>query len=301
MTASPAPRIALIGAGLMGAGLARIFARVGWPVALFDVDSAAVDRVMALVPGVRAGRDLADAVTDADLVIEAVSEKPSLKQAIFAELAALTGDHTILATNSSVIPVAVVAEKVPDHAAGRVLGTHFWNPPDIIPLVEVIKGPRTAAASIDRAMAWLRAAGKEPVPVQRDTVPGNRLQHALWREAMALVDEGVCTPADVDHIVKRSFGLRLPVLGPLENADLVGLDLTEQIHSVVLPTLSRATTPSPSLTRRLVGGDTGVKSGAGFYADWTAETVTALRQRLNAHLEAVLSPAPSQKSREEEA
>jgi 3-hydroxybutyryl-CoA dehydrogenase len=265
----PAPyRIAIVGAGLMGAGLARLFGAAGWPVSIYDPHAAPID-------GVRWATSLADAAADADFVIEAASEQLAIKQAIFAELASAT--DAILATNSSVIPVGAITADLDDATAARTIGMHFWNPPDIVPLVEVIAGPRSRADVIDRGMTMLRAAGKEPVHVRRDTVPGNRLQHALWREAMALVDEGVCSPEDVDMIVKRSFGLRLAVLGPLENADLVGLTLTRQIHDVVLPTLSRATEPSPALTQRIAAGTT-------FHAGQTPEKLAGLRAALVDHL-----------------
>jgi 3-hydroxybutyryl-CoA dehydrogenase len=283
-SAAPSPVIALIGAGLMGGGLARVFRQAGWRVNAWDQSAPALQRLCDEVPGTRAGTDLEDAVREADLVIEAIVEKAPVKQALFAQLAQFTGPRTLLATNSSVIPVATVAAQVSDEHAVRVLGMHFWNPPDLIPLVEVIQGPRTAADSITRALSLLRAAGKEPVHVRRDVVPGNRLQHALWREAMALVDEGICTPEDADHIVKRSFGARLAVLGPLENADLVGLELTRQIHEVVLPLLSRATAPAAGLTSRLAAGRMGISSGNGFYSGWDEEKIAALRARLAAHL-----------------
>lgn len=278
------PSIAIIGAGLMGTGLARLFTGAGCKVAVADPDPGARDRIAAALSQLMVTQSVGVATEGTQLVIEAAPEIAELKQSIFAELAAVTGDETLLATNSSVIPVGTVTEKLSDAVARRTLGTHFWNPPDIIPLVEVIRGPRTADTSIQIAMDMLRAAGKEPVYVQRDVVPGNRLQHALWREAIALVEEGVCLPADVDHIIKRSFGLRLAVLGPLENADLVGIDLTRQIHDVVLPTLSRATVPSPELVARLASGKLGVKSGSGFYDGWTPEKVRSLRQRLADHL-----------------
>ena len=284
VSAQSTPRIALIGAGLMGCGLARMFRQMDWAVSVWDQSAPALLRLCAEVPGTRAARDLRDAVDGADLVIEAIVEKPGIKQELFEQLATLTDERTLLATNSSVIPVATVAARVPDSHAGRVLGTHFWNPPDLIPLVEVIQGPRTSPPSIERALVLLTAAGKEPVHVRRDVVPGNRLQHALWREAMALVEEGVCSPADVDHIIKRSFGARLAVLGPLKNADIVGLPLTQQIHEVVLPSLSRATTPSPALATRLAAGHTGIGSGQGFYDQWDEASVKALRDRLAAHL-----------------
>ncbi len=289
-------RLAVVGAGLMGAALARMFAAAGWSVRVCDPDQAALERLNADLPanaGMPTGRIvghrlLAEAVADADLVIEAAPEKPALKQQLFVQLAALTPASCILATNSSVIPVATVGAQVDDANAQRIVGTHFWNPPDLIPLVEVIQGPRSAPAAIETTLAMLRGIGKQAVHVRRDVVPGNRLQHALWREAMALVDEGVCTPEDVDAIIKNSFGLRLAVLGPLENADLVGLELTADIHKVVLPQLSRATEPSSALTQRLARGERGISAGAGFYSGWTEARVAALRARLIRHVQRVL-------------
>ncbi|HEX8300709.1 3-hydroxyacyl-CoA dehydrogenase family protein [Sphingomonas sp.] len=285
-------RVALIGAGLMGTGLARLLTRAGAAVSVFDTNADALAALRHQVGGTTALASLGEAARDADLVIEAASERLEIKQGIFAELAA-AGGPAILATNSSVIPVGAITAMLGDADAARCVGTHFWNPPDVIPLVEVIQGPRTNLATVDAAMEMLAAAGKEPVHVRRDVVPGNRLQHALWREAIALVEEGVCSPEDVDHIVKRSFGMRLPVLGPLENADLVGLELTAQIHQVVLPTLSRATEASPELARRIGAGQTGVAAGKGFYDSWTADGVAQLRARLRTHLDAML-PGGSQ-------
>lgn len=284
--------IAVIGAGLMGGGLARLFGRAGWPVAAWDRDGEALARLCEASPGARAATSLGDALAGATLVVEAVSERLAVKQAVFAELAALATPDTLLATNSSVIPVGEVTALLADEDAARALGTHFWNPPDLIPLVEVIAGPRTAPATIERTMRLLERAGREPVHVRRDVVPGNRLQHALWREAMALVDEGVCTPEDVDHIVKRGFGARLAVLGPLENADLVGLELTAQIHEVVLPTLSRATAPAAALRERIAAGRLGVATGAGFHEDWTPDAIARTRRRLADHLAAAFGACP---------
>ena len=283
-------RLAVVGAGLMGAALARLFAASGWVVKVSDPDQGALDRLTAGAAAgtIRGHRELAQAVGDADLVIEAAPEKPALKQQLFVQLAALTSPGCILATNSSVIPVATVSASVDEVNAQRIVGTHFWNPPELIPLVEVIQGPRTAFKSIETMLAMLRGIGKHAVHVRRDVVPGNRLQHALWREAMALVDEGVCTPQDVDAIIKNSFGLRLAVLGPLENADLVGLELTADIHKVVLPQLSRATEPARGLTERLARGERGISTGSGFYSDWTEEKITSLRARLVAHVRRLL-------------
>jgi 3-hydroxybutyryl-CoA dehydrogenase len=298
--AEPAREVAIVGAGLMGGALAHLFSAAGWNVRVSDPVQAALDRLPERIAALRAGQpvarpgtlrtlpELAPAVDGVELVIEAAPEKPPLKQSIFAELARLTGAGTILATNSSVIPVATVGALVDDANARRIVGTHFWNPPELIPLVEVIQGPRTDPEAIARTLAILRSIGKHPVHVRRDVVPGNRLQHALWREAMALVDEGVCTPEDVDAIIKNSFGLRLAVLGPLENADLVGLELTADIHRVVLPLLSRSTTPASGLLERLAAGKRGIASGAGFYSGWTEARAAALRARLISHVKSLL-------------
>jgi 3-hydroxybutyryl-CoA dehydrogenase len=290
-------RMAVIGAGLMGGGLAHVFSRAGWDVTVYDPIAAALEQLPARVASfnvsgtpnrgtVRGSGVLREAVAEAQIVIEAAPEKPPLKQSLFAELAACAAPDTVLATNSSVIPVGVVTEKLGDADAQRCVGTHFWNPPDLIPLVEVIQGPRTALPAVTRTMEILRGVGKHPVHVRRDMVPANRLQHALWREAIALVEEGVCAPEDVDALIKNSFGMRLAVLGPLENADLVGLELTADIHKVVFPTLSRASAPSSALTERIAAGHKGVSSGEGFYQGWTEERVTALRKRLVDHLRA---------------
>lgn len=281
-------KVGLIGAGLMGSGLARLFAKAGWAVSVFDPDAAALDRLGAQVPETFRSQMLAEAVGEVDLVVESAPEKPALKQAIFADLAAVTRPATILGTNSSVIPVGVVTEKLSDADAKRAIGLHFWNPPDIIPLVEVIRGPRSGDEALKTALGWMREIGKDAVPVEKDAVPGNRMQAALWREAIALVEEGVCTPEDVDLIVKRSFALRLAAVGPLENLDLIGLDLGADIQRVVLPTLSRATEPSKELTDRIARGETGGKSGNGFYRGWTQEKLDALRVRLVAHVTSLL-------------
>ena len=282
-------KVGLIGAGLMGGGLARLFVKAGWIVSVFDPDRAALDRLGAQLPGVRLTQQLSEAVGDVDLVVESAPEKPALKQSIFADLAAAARPDTILGTNSSVIPVGVVTEKLSDADARRAIGLHFWNPPDIIPLVEVIRGPRSGDAALETALRWMREIGKDAVPVNKDAVPGNRMQAALWREAIALVEEGICTPEDVDIIVKRSFALRLAAVGPLENLDLIGLDLGADIQNVVLPTLSRATAPSPELTERIARGELGGKSGNGFYRGWTEDKLTALRARLVAHVKSLLA------------
>jgi 3-hydroxybutyryl-CoA dehydrogenase len=290
-------RITIIGAGLMGHGLAQVFADAGHAVAIHDPDpgvlAEAPSRVAANLQTL--GRDpqaaerialhdtLAAAVAHADWVFEAAPERPELKQQIFAQLEEHAPPEAVLATNTSVIPVAVVAENV--RSAERVVGTHWWNPPYLIPIVEVVQAERTDIETIERTMGLLQRAGKDPVHVRRD-VPGfvgNRLQHALWREAIALVADGVCDAETVDRVVKGTFGRRSAIMGPLETADLVGLDLTLDIHEQVLSDLDRTPGPSPYLRELVARGDLGMKTGRGF-REWDRDAPARTRETLMRYL-----------------
>ena len=290
-------RVAVIGAGLMGHGIAQVFAAYGHSVAITDAhaptrDSAPqriADNLRALGQDARAAdrvhvaSDIAAAVQGADFVVEAAIENLDAKRAIFATVEAHAPAQAILASNTSVIPITDIMRDLGDGT--RALGTHWWNPPYLVPLVEVIATARTADAVVAQTLALHRAMGKTAVHVKKD-VPGfvgNRLQHALWREAIALVEEGICDAATVDTVVKASFGLRLAVLGPLENVDLVGADLTLAIHETVLPAIDSRPAPSPLLREMAGDGRMGVKTGEGFYR-WTPETIDALRTRLRQHL-----------------
>jgi 3-hydroxybutyryl-CoA dehydrogenase len=289
--------VAVLGGGLMGAGIAQVFAVSGFEVYVFEPFDEVRDTVCSRIAenlrmiggdesaadNVHIDSDLESVVSSASFVTEAVPEKLELKQSLFADLERLAPRDAILASNSSVIPITNIAEGL--ETADRMVGTHWWNPPYLIPLVEVIKGAKTSDATIDATMALMRQLGKEPAYVQKD-VPGfvgNRLQHALWREAIAMVAEGICDAQTVDTCIKNSFGLRLPVLGPLENADLVGLDLTLDIHKTIIPELDRSSGPNPYLEEQVEAGKLGFKSGEGFMA-WTDDEMAALRQRLAEHL-----------------
>ena len=298
-------RIAVIGAGLMGHGIAQVFACHGHAVVVHDPVPEALARTQERVRAnlralgllesaaehISMDATLAGAVADADVVFEAAPEDLGLKHKIFAELARATRPACILASNTSVIPIGEIASGVPD--AHRVLGTHWWNPPYLIPLVEVVQAPCTDLTSIARMMELLKRVGKVPVHVRRD-VPGfvgNRLQHALWREAISIVAAGICDAETVDLVVKNSFGMRLPVLAPLENADLVGLDLTLAIHKMILPHLEASGAPSTLLEECVKAQRLGMKTGSGFY-DWTPETAQAVRDRLTTYLRNVVGGRP---------
>ena len=290
-------RIAVIGAGLMGHGIAQVFALSGHDVSIHDSVAANLDSVkprilanlrglgddVAAVDRVQPTGDLAAAVHEADYVVEAVLEDLALKQRLFLEVERNVRPHTILASNTSVIPITKIMEGLRDRS--RALGTHWWNPPYLVPLVEVVGTQWTSQQAIDWTIDLHKAAGKMPVHVKKD-VPGfvgNRLQHALWREAVALVERGICDAQTVDTVVKASFGRRLAVLGPLENADLVGTDLTLAIHKTVLPDIDNRPHPSPYLEALVGAGKLGFKSGEGFRA-WSAEAQAALRAKVLHHL-----------------
>jgi len=297
-----AERIAILGGGLMGHGIAQVFACAAHDVRITDPVAEARAGILARIEVNLGdlGRDsgplarievvetLQACVSGADLVIEAAPENLELKQQIFADVERAARPDAILASNTSVIPIGLIMSQVTSKT--RTLGTHWWNPPYLVPLVEVIRTADTSDDTIAATIDLLRRVGKAPVEVKKD-VPGfvgNRLQHALWREAIALIADGVCDAKTVDDVVKSSFGARLAVLGPIENADLVGIDLTRAIHSYVFPALDRATEPSPYLDRLIGEGRLGFKSGRGF-REWPPEAQVALRRKVTDHLKASFS------------
>ena len=274
-SAHPVGSVAVVGAGLMGRRIAGVIARSGLPVVLTDsqpgvLDSALTEaRSMAPKAHIVGEANLAAAVANADLVIEAIVEDLDAKRALFAAARAAAPD-ALLASNSSVIPISRITEGLA--GADRTVGMHWWNPPDLIPVVEIVRGDHTSTESMDTAFEVLEFVGKIPVRVQRD-VPGfvgNRLQHALWREAIDLVASGVCDAETVDLVVRNTIGLRLAAMGPIENADYVGLDLTLAIHEQVLP-------------HKVAVGELGAKTGQGFLA-WPSGARDAAAARLAAHI-----------------
>jgi 3-hydroxybutyryl-CoA dehydrogenase len=281
----------------MGHGIAYLLAAGGHRVGLYEpsaevraslpqrlrsndelrgTDAAILDRITT-------HERLADAVGAATVVFEAAPEKLDLKQRIFTELETLTAPDTILASNSSAIPSTEIGRSLKRRE--RVVGTHFWNPPHLVPLVEVIQTEWTSDDVVRRTIDLLAAAGRKPVHVRRD-IPGfigNRLQHALKREAIALVAAGVCDAETIDTVVKSGFGARMAVLGPMEQSDLVGLDLTLDISNVLVADLDRSAKPHPFLQEKVKAGKLGMKSGEGFRT-WTPEQANEVRERLRRYL-----------------
>ena len=270
--------VAIIGSGLMGCGIAQVFASHGdHTVTLYDSftpGKVALERILgnlnllaakgvmteeeitAILARVTPCDTLAKAAASADLVVECIPEQMELKQDLFAELEKICSPDAIFATGTSVM---------------------------------VVRSEYTDADVVDATMAVLKKCGKHPVRVNRD-VPGflaNRLQHALWREAISIVEHGIADAASVDEAIRLGFGLRLPILGPMENADMVGTDLTLSIHQYILPHLENSPAPSPLLVERVQKGELGFKSGQGFQT-WSPADIDASRKRLINYLIDVL-------------
>lgn len=220
-----------------------------------------------------------DVIKDVDMVVECVLEVMSLKQDLFEELEAILPKDTIFCTNTSVMSPTEISKKIKHKE--RLVGTHFWNPAYLIPLVEVVKSDYSDDTVVKQVQEFLISVGKKAVICKRD-VPGfiaNRMQHALWREAIYIVEQGIADAKTVDDAVKYSFGLRLPQLAPLENADMVGTDLTYNIHDYVLRDLCSSTEPSPLLKELYEANKLGFKSGEGF-RKWTEEEMKSSKEKL---------------------
>lgn len=285
-------KLAIVGAGNMGNAIARLFAINGWTVVLIDPSdharAASQERLSDLASqdaGVRL-RWHADvsATQGADLIIEAAPEDLALKRKLFGQLEAHCSASTLIATNTSGISINQLARDLAHPE--RFVGTHFFTPADVIPLVEVIACERSSTATTQSIIDILRAVGKLPVLVRKD-IPGfiaNRLQHALAREAMSLLEQGVATADDIDTVAKWSLGIRLALTGPLEQRDINGLDIHLAIASYLYPDLESAQAPLAVLSDKVQQGHLGVKSGQGFY-DWASpDRKASLR-----HKEAALS------------
>jgi 3-hydroxyacyl-CoA dehydrogenase len=302
---SPDPafeRSAVLGAGVMGHGIAFAYALGGHEVTLFDVDPDALAEARHLIDRTaetfvdtgsleratvadardRLGYtdDFAAAVEGVDLVTEAVPEEMALKRETFDRLDEQAPDDAILATNTSGLSITALAERVTEPE--RVAGTHWFNPPHIVPLVEVIRGDETADATVDLLYDELDRIGKTPVEVKED-IPGyigNRIQSAMVYEAFSLLERGVADAEAIDRVVRAGFGFRLPILGIFEKVDHSGLDVHLAVEEYLLPELDRGTEPAQVTTELVEQGKLGLKTGEGVYEwDRPAEEVYAERDR----------------------
>ncbi|MCX6009179.1 MAG: 3-hydroxyacyl-CoA dehydrogenase family protein [Chloroflexi bacterium] len=306
MKAEEINHVALLGAGMIGHGLALHFAKAGYQVSLYSrtqqtldkaiesiksnlpallqVQAGVQDEIDKITSRVKTTRNLDEAISKAPIIIESVAEDLKIKQDLFKELDQMCPGDTILATNTSVISITEIASKARNR--NRIVGAHFWFPPYLIPLVEVVKGKDTSDETMEITYQFMKKAGKYPIKCLKD-VPGfvaNRLQHALWREAISIVEHGIADAATVDDAIKQSFGIRIAVLGPIENADMAGLDLILAIHNTVLKALEASPNPSPLLQDKVKKGELGFKSGKGFYDSWTPERIKCTRENLMKYL-----------------
>lgn len=221
---------------------------------------------------------LTSAVKDADLVIESTPENLEHKRALFQNLDAEAPETAILASNTSALSITLIADRC--RRPGRVATTHFWNPPHLIPLVEIVRGEKTSQDVVETLLLLLRQCGKAPVVVKKDRPGqlGNRLQHALVREAIYIIEEGIASAEDVDQALKNGIALRLPAYGLLEHQDMVGLDLALAVQESVTPDLCREPAPGTLLRTLVERGELGAKTGSGLY-DWSHRDPQALIRR----------------------
>jgi 3-hydroxybutyryl-CoA dehydrogenase len=294
-------KVAVVGAGLMGHGIALEFALAGYDVRLHDVDAGKLRKAeediqgnlgmltgLGLVTKEQAASSrrhmtscavLTDALAEADIVIEAVFEDLELKQETFRLLDKVCPLRTILASNTSTLLPGLLASVT--RRPEKVLVAHYFNPPYLLPLVEIVRHKETSEETVQTMFGLLRKIGKTPVIVQKE-VPGfvgNRLQAALFREAMAIVRDGIATPEDVDIVVKNGFGRRLAAAGVFEIWEIAGWDLIAAICSNLFPNLDASTEIPPLLAGMVARGELGTKAGRGFY-EWTPESTLLLKKRI---------------------
>ncbi len=280
-------KTAVIGAGVMGHGIAQVFAHHGCGVALYDINDgllvAAMDKIRsnlalyvemglenegfaeAVLSRITTTTDLAAAVAGADFVTEAVLEDAELKKRIFREIEKAAPDRVIVASNTSTMPLKQIGETVVGKE--RLIITHWFNPPHLVPVVEVIRGESTSDETFSATVAFLTEMGKEPVHVRKQ-LPGflvNRIQTAMFREVMALLEEGVASAEDIDKAVRGSFGLRLAVMGPLAVVDFAGVHLWYKGAQSLYPLLDASKAPQKIWGDMVEEGRLGERTGKGFF------------------------------------
>jgi len=304
--------VTVIGAGTMGHGLAVQFGLTGHDVVLVDhrdqnledaraqidqaveflVDESLIESEEAdTVKDISFTLDRASGVVNADFVLETISESLDAKRELFTALVEEAPDDAVLASNTSGLRITDIAATVPNDA-DRVVGCHWWNPPYLMPLVEVVRGEETSDRTIERTQAIVESADRTPILVQRD-VPGfvwNRIQFAVLRECLHIVEEGIASMEDVGRAVREGYALRTATVDPFETVDLSGVDLFRSIAAELNPDLCNDTEPSPLFDEYLDAGRTGVEDGAGFYEyDQSPEEVVTERDKRIAAIKRALS------------
>lgn len=305
MTLDGIGQIAVIGAGLMGHGIAQEFANAGYHVFMHDVtdeqlqtarmqiernlemlaENAIIEKdgIPATLQRIQTDTHLESVAENADFVVEAVTENLPLKQQIFEKLDAICPPHTILASNTTALMPSQIAMNA--KRKDKILNTHYFNPPALIPLVELIRSPDTSDETVRTTFELLTSLGKTPAIIEKEALGfvGPRLQAALIREAFAIVEQGIASAETVDLVVRNSFGRRLSVAGPFEVFELAGWDLVLAAFEELYKDLNSSSDINPLLRQMVESGKLGVKSGEGFY-DWQETTVQALQKRMNTAL-----------------
>jgi 3-hydroxybutyryl-CoA dehydrogenase len=279
--------IAVLGSGIMGHGIAQSFLMGGYPVMLYDIEESILETAKARIRNSlalfhKAGLiknpdidsafekltlsvDLKPAVEAADFIVEAIPEDLSLKQDLFFHLETLCGPNTIIASNTSSLTLAKIGTRVKNKK--RLVVTHWFNPPQIVPTVEVVKGEETSNEIMNTTCTLLENINKAPVRINRE-IPGflvNRIQIAMAREILDLFEKGIASAEDIDEAVKGSIGFRLASIGPLLTMDLGGLEIWSKVLENLLPDIQRSTEPPDVIKRLVKQGHKGIKSGKGFY------------------------------------
>jgi 5-formyl-3-hydroxy-2-methylpyridine 4-carboxylate dehydrogenase len=289
-------RVAIIGMGTMGPGMAARLARGGLQVTAHDLAPAAIERAQAMLgvagsvldslgvvaPAAGAGvvrftSDIADAVAGADLIIENVPENIAVKADVYRTIDGMIGPETIVASDTSGIPITKLQAHISNPA--RMVGMHWSNPPHIIPMIEVIGGEQTAPETVETIRQLIRSLGLLPVVLKQD-VPGfveNRVLYALLREVVDLVERGVIEPEDIDTCVSWGIGYKLAVVGPMALLDMAGLDIYNSVSSFLNSDLSDRKDVAPMIGRKIADGTLGIKSGKGIYA-YTPERIAELQR-----------------------
>ncbi len=298
-------KVAVIGAGIMGHGIAQNFARYGYKTCLYDINGDILKRAYenirsSLETFVAAGMEkaeavdgilsrislttsMSEAVEGADFIMEAAPEDFDLKTEIFKKIDAHAHERAILASNTSMLSISGFGRGVKKKE--NLIITHWFNPPHIVPVVEIVMGDHTSPETFTRTRDLLSSIGKEPVKVQKE-IPGflvNRIQTAMFREVLSLLEQGVASPKDLDTAVKGSFGFRLGVIGVLETMDLAGLDLMYKGTKHLYPKIDRSLEPQGVLSEKVENGDFGAKTGKGFFsydtANGSADVDSSIKKR----------------------
>lgn len=288
-----------LGTGTMGFSTALLFAKKGYNVRMFGRSEASVERGFAniksaletykenqlvteeeipqIIARIKGCTTLEEAAEGADFVIESIAEDLAVKKEVWAKIEALTKPHAIFATNTSGLSPTAIAEGL--QRKEKFVVAHFWNPPHLVPLVEIVPGKHTSQETVDITWKLIEKIDKKPVPLKREALGfiGNRLQLALLREALYIVESGIATQEAVDTAVKYSIGRRLSTTGPLETADLGGLDIFHNIAAYLYADLCDANEPSELLKKAMREGNLGAKTGTGLY-EWTPEALQKIKK-----------------------